>query len=170
MNTRTFLLAAGLPMLALGAVQMASSHCEIPCGIYEDEMRFDMIDEDLMTIEKSMTEIAKLSGEGEKNYNQIVRWVMNKEEHAGKLRDILTVYFLDQRVKPVDDKASEAYKTYQTQLETIHAMMIETMKCKQTIDVEHVKKLRELSKQLYVAYFGKDHVRHMPVDTTAPAK
>ena len=32
----------------------AFPHCQVPCGIYGDEMRFEMMDEDIDTIEKSM--------------------------------------------------------------------------------------------------------------------
>ena len=35
----------------------AFSHCEIPCGIYDDEMRVRMIAEHVTTIEKSMKSI-----------------------------------------------------------------------------------------------------------------
>lgn len=138
----------------------AGAHCEIPCGIFADEMRFDMIDEHLTTIEKSMTEIVRLSAEGEKNYNQIVRWVVNKEEHCAELREIVVVYFLDQRIKPAEERSGEAHRKYLEQLETLHAMLLSIVKCKQTTDTEHVTKLRELRARLYVLYFGKDHVRH----------
>ena len=37
------------------------SHCEIPCGIYDDAMRIRMMAEDIATIEKSMREIHELA-------------------------------------------------------------------------------------------------------------
>ena len=42
----------------------AFGHCEIPCGIYDDEMRIEMISEHIGTIEKSMNEIMHLQKEG----------------------------------------------------------------------------------------------------------
>ena len=45
---------------------LVGAHCEIPCGIYGDEGRFDALLENATTIEKSMNEINKLSGESEK--------------------------------------------------------------------------------------------------------
>lgn len=161
-SVRIMALAAGL-LLGMGMIlgsMPALAHCEIPCGIYGDEMRFDMIDEHLETIEKSMRQIDALSKEPGKNANQLVRWVMNKEDHAAQLREILTVYFLDQRIKPVDPKETEAYKKYQAQVETLHRMMVHVMKCKQTTDVAHVEALRKLKGQLYELYFGKDHEKH----------
>ncbi len=58
------------------------SHCEIPCGVYDDEMRFTMIKEHITTIEKAIKKIVNLSGQQPPNFNQIVRWVTNKEKHA----------------------------------------------------------------------------------------
>ncbi|MHC4552675.1 MAG: superoxide dismutase [Ni], partial [Planctomycetota bacterium] len=54
------------------------SHCEIPCGIYDDPMRIRMIDEHIQTIEKSMKQIQELQKTDEINYNQLVRWTINK--------------------------------------------------------------------------------------------
>lgn len=153
------LLAAAALSVGLGSLP-AVAHCEIPCGIYGDEMRFDMIDEHLATIEKSMRQIEELQKKPGENANQLIRWVMNKEDHAKKLRKILTVYFLDQRIKPTDPSKGEAYEKYQAQVETLHRMMVHTMKCKQTTDVGHVESLRKLKKQLYELYFGKDHEKH----------
>jgi len=128
------------------------SHCEIPCGIYDDSMRYDMLNEDVVTIEKSMDMIVKLSTEGEKNYNQIVRWVNNKEEHADKFMDIVWQYFMTQRIKPVPPDSAQAYKEYVDQLTTLHEMLVYAMKCKQTVDTANTTRLKELvasSRQLY---------------------
>ncbi len=37
------------------------SHCQVPCGIYDDEARFGAIREHVATIEKSMNSINELS-------------------------------------------------------------------------------------------------------------
>ena len=44
-------------VVALAAFN-AVAHCEIPCGIYTDEMRVQMIEEHCKTIEKSMSQIS----------------------------------------------------------------------------------------------------------------
>ena len=147
-------------LLAAALAPTASGHCEIPCGIYGDEMRFDMIDEHLETIAKSMRQVDELSADPAANANQLVRWVVNKEEHAEKLREILTVYFLDQRIKPVDADGGEKRQTYLDQVETLHRMMVRVMKCTQTTDLTHVEKLRELKDRLYLLYFGEEHEKH----------
>jgi nickel superoxide dismutase len=88
-----------LAALLVASAQPLFAHCEVPCGIYNDQMRIDMIREDITTIEKAMKEITALAGQSPVNYNQIVRWTMNKEEHAEKLQYIVQQYFMTQRIK-----------------------------------------------------------------------
>jgi nickel superoxide dismutase len=134
----------------------AEAHCQVPCGIYGDEARFDMIEEHLMTIEKSMNEIKRLSAEGDKNYNQIVRWVNTKETHAGYIDEIITSYFMAQRVKLPEDKTEAAMKTYIQKLSLLHHMLVYSMKCKQTTDTENVNKLKQYATEFKKIYFHKD--------------
>jgi len=149
-------IAAILIFLSLSLMlkQSAFSHCEIPCGIYGDEMRMDMIKEHVTTIEKSMKMIQKLSKEKEKNDNQLVRWVNNKEEHAQAIQEIVYQYFMTQRVKPVEMKDQEKYSQYTEQLTLLHEMLVYSMKTKQTTDLEHIKKLSSLLERFREAYFG----------------
>jgi len=137
------------------------AHCQIPCGIYTDEMRFDMIEEDITTIEKSMNQIIELSGENPVNYNQLVRWITNKDEHASKIQEIVDAYFLTQRIKPVDPKDVQAYKDYTGKLALLHQLLFYAMKCKQTTDLVHVEKLRSLLKDFHKVYFTADEKQHM---------
>jgi len=130
------------------------SHCEIPCGIYNDAMRLDMIAENITTIEKSIKEINALSQAGDKNYNQLVRWIMNKEHHADYLCDTVTEYFMKQRIAPVES-TDEAYQDYVRKLTLLHKLMVYSMKCKQTTDMENVAKLREYLGQFRAAYMGQ---------------
>jgi len=131
---------------------MVPAHCEIPCGIYDDTARYDILEEHITTMEKSMNEIVSLSARGEKNYNQLIRWVMNKEDHADKFMEIVTQYFMTQRLKPVTADMGEKYSDYITQLKYLHEMLVYAMKCKQTTDLANIEKLRELvvvSRELY---------------------
>jgi nickel superoxide dismutase len=116
---------------------LAAAHCEIPCGIYDDLMRIEMIREDITTIEKSMIQIAALEKETTGTANQLVRWIANKDKHANNIQEIVSQYFLTQRIKPGD-------KDYEAKLSSLHEILIASMQCKQTTDMAHVKKLREL--------------------------
>lgn len=124
----------------------ASAHCEIPCGIYDDQMRIALINEHIGTIEKSMQQITHLSGEKTINHNQLMRWVMNKENHANELQHIVTQYFMTQRI-PIDTEK------YVEKLTLLHKMLVYAMKCKQTVDLSHVFTLRSLVKDFSRLYF-----------------
>ena len=124
----------------------AFAHCEIPCGIYDDEMRIKIINEHIVTVEKSMDQIIKLEKEEHHNSNQLVRWIMNKEHHAGEIQEIVTQYFMTQRIK-LDTK------NYEKKLGLLHQMLIYSMKCKQTTDLANVTKLKDLVNDFEALYF-----------------
>ncbi len=123
------------------------AHCQIPCGIYDDQLRVNLIAEHATTIEKSMKQIIELGKANPVNYNQLVRWVSNKESHATQIQDIVSEYFMAQRLKPDQKK-------YTAKLTILHKMLLAAMKCKQTTDVSHVNDLRALLKDFEVLYFG----------------
>ena len=127
----------------------AAAHCEIPCGIYDDSLRVQIIAEHLTTIEKSMKEIVELSRQAPVDYNQLVRWISNKEEHATKIQHIVSQYFMTQRIK-LDAK------NYSEKLAVLHKMLIYAMKCKQTTDLTHIATLRAVLKEFETLYFSQD--------------
>ena len=150
-----FSIAAALLMLTAIYARVSFAHCEVPCGIYGDEMRFDMIEEHIVTIEKSMQMIVELSREAEKNYNQIVRWINNKEEHANHIQEIVSQYFLTQRVKVADAKDKDAYQKYVKQVVLLQQMLVFAMKAKQSLDFTNIARLRTLLEEFERIYLGK---------------
>jgi nickel superoxide dismutase len=132
------------------------SHCQVPCGIYDDQMRIKMIAEHITTMEKAMNQVISLSKESKPNYNQIVRWVVNKEKHAEELGNIVTYYFMTQRLKPVLKTDAKHYANYREKLELLHHLLFYTMKAKQSTDLKTIEKLRVLLKKFEEAYFGKN--------------
>lgn len=135
--------------------QKSYAHCEIPCGIYADSVRITLIKEHITTIEKSMNQIEEISKSSTPNYNQLVRWVTNKEEHAKKIQEIVSQYFLHQRIKIVEESQKEAYAKYQKHLALLHQMVVYSMKCKQTTDLAFIEKLRTSVADFEKAYFHK---------------
>jgi nickel superoxide dismutase len=135
--------------------QKSYAHCEIPCGIYADSVRITLIKEHISTIEKSMNQIEEISKSSTPNYNQLVRWVNNKEEHAKKIQEIVSQYFLHQRIKIVEESQKEAYAKYQKHLTLLHQMVVYSMKCKQTTDLAFIEKLRTTVTEFEKAYFHK---------------
>jgi nickel superoxide dismutase len=131
------------------------SHCQMPCGIYDDPARFITIAEDCNTIEKAMKSITELSADPKANMNQLVRWVNTKEQHSEDIAHIVSFYFLSQRVAPVARASGASYDKYIKQLTLLHEMLVASMKCKQTTDPANVEKLRTLLAEFRTAYFGE---------------
>lgn len=142
----TILFIISVLALTFGYSSTVSAHCEIPCGIYDDSARLALIQEHIGTIEKSINKINQLkSGE---NPNQLVRWVLNKEEHATELQHIVTQYFLTQRIK-FDTK------NYEKKLAALHQMLVYSMKCKQSTDLTNVESLKKATNMFHDLYEHK---------------
>jgi len=141
--------------LSLPFASLARAHCEVPCGIYDDEARLNLIAEHITTIERSMRQIQELSQQEPRNYNQIVRWINNKEHHANELQHIVSQYFMTQRIKPADEKDEAACERYMKQLKLAHRMLVYAMKAKQTTDPANVDELRALLASFRDAYLGE---------------
>lgn len=77
------------------------SHCQVPCGIYDDPARLNKIAENTALVEKAMKTVEELSAQTKPNMNQIVRWVNVKDQHADDTAQIITCYFMAQRIAPV---------------------------------------------------------------------
>ncbi|MCK5196109.1 MAG: superoxide dismutase [Desulfobulbaceae bacterium] len=136
-------------LLIFFATSSAYAHCEIPCGIYDDVMRLNMISEHVKTIEKSMEQILELQKKKPINHNQLVRWINNKEDHANKVQEIISQYFLTQRIR-FDDK------DYAKKLAVLHKIMVSAMKCKQTVDLANLKTLRAACREFEDFYREED--------------
>lgn len=129
----------------------AYAHCQIPCGIYDDHSRVQAMLEDVATIEKSVNFIVKLSGKTDaQSNNQIVRWVVNKENHAQNIISTISDYFLTQRVKPNQ-------KAYAERLIKHHSVIIAAMKAKQNADISYVKSLKKTIEALSSYYPEHKH-------------
>lgn len=70
MKKKNLSFLIGFLMVIFGAANVAA-HCEIPCGIYDDEMRMNMISEHIVTIEKAMQQIMQLGDRKHTNNNQL---------------------------------------------------------------------------------------------------
>lgn len=144
--------------LLIGTTNKTYAHCEIPCGIYADSLRVVLLLEHITTIEKSMNKINELAVEKTVDYNQLVRWITNKEDHAKKIQDIATQYFMFQRVKVSDDP--EEQKKSADLLAVLHEICVYAMKSKQTTDLEYIKKLNDSVHNFSHLYFEKEGHHH----------
>lgn len=141
-------------VLLLGSVPAADAHCEVPCGVFHDQMRFEMMLEDHETIAKAMTQIQALADKTDAaSINQRTRWIMTKEDHGNKTMETISQYFMAQRIKPANDEAG--HKVYLDQLTKAHAVMRAAMKCKQSVDTKDADALRTSVLAFHQAYEGK---------------
>jgi nickel superoxide dismutase len=75
---------------------------------------------------------------------------MNKESHATEIQEIVSGYFMAQRIKT--DAAQ-----YEKKLAVLHQLLIGAMKCKQSTDLAHVDGMRSKLKEFEKLYFGHTH-------------
>ena len=129
----------------------AHAHCQIPCGIYDDHARIQSMIEDAATVEKAATQIAELAGKSDaQSQNQLVRWIMNKEEYAQKIITTISDYFLTQRIKP-------SQKDYTERLKKHHAVILAAMQAKQNADINHAKLLKKAIEDIAPYYPEHKH-------------
>jgi nickel superoxide dismutase len=150
-----------LLFLGLSMTAMVYAHCQVPCGIYDDQTRFVLLRECITTIEKSMNEINQLAKDPATNINQLVRWVNNKDEQADQFSQIITFYFLTQRIKIADENDKTEYAAYQKKVILLHQLTVYAMKCKQTTDLQNVEKLKTLLSQFEDIYLTPEDKKHL---------
>ena len=159
MQPKLFASLAVLSALTLTSTYKLQAHCEVPCGIYNDSARLELMEEHCTTIEKSMKQIVELSKVKPINQNQLIRWVNTKEDHANKIQKITTQYFMTQRIK-VLKKSDKNYAANLAKLQEFHKILVAAMKCKQTTDSSHVAKIMTSIHTLEKSYPSKHTHKH----------
>jgi len=160
-----------LPLAVAAAVLLpasfAAAHCQVPCGIYGDQNRFEQMLEDTKTVAKAIDQINELaSPQGANDMNQLGRWIINKESHATNIQTTIGEYFLAQRIKADNPK-------YVDQLKAAHAVIVAAMKCKQSAEPATADALEKAIHDLYRAYEGKEPQlghKHTHAPAAKPAK
>ena len=122
--------------------------------------------EDIATIEKAMAQIAALGEEEQPNWNQLIRWVTTKEQHAQAIQDEVSDYWLAQRIKvptakPGTAEHQEAYRVYVGQLLFSHQLITTAMKCKQSTDASELVGMRFALESLQDLYFSEEDLEHL---------
>jgi nickel superoxide dismutase len=143
--------AATVGLLAVGQVE-TEAHCQVPCGIYDDATRIKRLKEDAATIAKAIAAINELAEKRDANaFNQAARWVATKEDHASHIIEVVSEYFLAQKVKPLPP-GSDEYDAYLKKLADHHAVMVSAMKTKQAAEPLTVTALEKAIAQLATHY------------------
>ena len=150
---KTPALCALLLLAGLGLASTAHAHCQVPCGIYGDSTKFDVLMEHVATIEKASAQISELATKehpSAQDQQQLVRWVDNKEHHAQLIIDEAANYFLAQRIK-------SGAEHYSDKLTLLHEIIVYAMKSKQTTDGKAVATLGEKLSAFKALYLDHNH-------------
>lgn len=109
-----------------------SAHCQMPCGIYHDEMVFNQIDQYIETMYKGITELKhnKFSNLAERN--NFIRWITLKESSSDEIADLITQYFLQQKIKPGEPDTVK-------RLVSAHKLLFELTAIKQNVELKMIE-------------------------------
>lgn len=113
-----------------------NAHCQMPCGIYHDDMVYDQIDQYVETMHKAISELGMIKFDNLHDQNQFVRWIMQKEKMSNETADLILTYFLQQKIKPGESDTAE-------KLESAHKLLFLIVAIKQDADLKMVYEFME---------------------------
>ncbi len=129
--------AALLTAVLLGSnPSTLTAHCQMPCGIYHDAMIYDLIDQYAETMAKAVTVMNQSKFETVREKNEFVRWVMEKEKESNDTSQLITSFFLQQKIK-----SGEA--DTQKRTESAHKLLCLIVAIKQNADIKIVESFTE---------------------------
>jgi nickel superoxide dismutase len=109
-----------------------NAHCQMPCGIYNDQMIYDQVDQYFETMAKAVHYLKNHNSNNLQDKNQFVRWILTKEKESDEVARTLTTFFLQQKVSPSDEPETTAL------VKSLHKLLFLLVQIKQTIDLEIV--------------------------------
>ena len=123
-------------LLVSSALLMApvvlSAHCQMPCGIYHDNMVYDQIDQFVETVYKGITVLNDSKFSTPKERNEYIRWVGEKESSCNNVAELILTYFLQQKIKPGEAATVK-------RLTCAHNLLFLLVAIKQNTDIDTVK-------------------------------
>ncbi len=111
-------------------------HCQMPCGIYHDDMVYDQIDQYVETMVKAVAKIKDSKAANPQERNELIRWVMAKERMSDETAELILTYFLQQKIKPGEPDTSK-------RLESAHRLLFDLVVIKQNADFKPVSEFAE---------------------------
>jgi nickel superoxide dismutase len=133
MLKKVFATAIISGLLSYGAL---SAHCQMPCGIYHDDMVYSLIDQYVETMYKGISVLNNSKFDNTQQRNAFIRWVMEKEKSSDQTANLITEYFLQQKIKSGEDDTTK-------RLISAHKLLFMLMQIKQNADLEIVKQFSE---------------------------
>lgn len=112
-----------------------SAHCQMPCGIYNDQMVYDRVTEYYLTMYKAVKALEHNPMKTVDDFNTLVRWVMTKERLSDEIAELLSSYFLQQKIKPLDANVQL--------VQSIHRLLCQVVVIKQNVDIKLVEEFNK---------------------------
>jgi nickel superoxide dismutase len=103
------------------------AHCQMPCGIYHDDMVFEFVDQYIETMYKALTVMQDSKFETVRERNEFTRWVYEKEMESDDVARMLTCYFMQQKIKPDEQDTPK-------RLASAHKLLFLLVQMKQNVD------------------------------------
>lgn len=125
-----------ITFLTLLCGQFLYSHCQMPCGIYHDDMVFDQIDQYVETMVKAMAKLKEIKNGTPQERNEFTRWVITKEHQSDDAAQLILTYFLQQKIKPGDADTDK-------RLQSAHRLLFYIVAIKQQVDFKPVADFAE---------------------------
>ena len=130
--------------------------CEAACAdIADDETAFSRITDQINGIETEMNSIREWQADPVTNLNALSQAVNRKTQDANTLREILTDYFLYQRIPVPEKNRGSEYESYTQNLVLIHSLLNQTAAIKDTAEAAAIDSLRAKLEEFRSAYYGK---------------
>lgn len=107
------------------------AHCQMPCGIYHDQMIYDQVNQYYETMYKANMALKNNKLQTVEDYNQFVRWIMSKDHQSDEIANLLCTYFLMQKIKPGEEESAEL-------VTSIHKLLHLIVGIKQTVGMNCV--------------------------------
>jgi nickel superoxide dismutase len=122
---------------AIAMQGVVEAHCQMPCGIYHDQMVYEKIDEYFETMIKAVSAMNDSKFDTAKEKNQFIRWVITKENMSNEISEIILTYFLQQKIKPGEGEDTDKL------LRSSHKLLFDIVQIKQNSDLRLVKQFGE---------------------------
>jgi nickel superoxide dismutase len=109
-----------------------TAHCQMPCGIYHDDMVFAQVNQFVETMHKGISVINQSKFVSISDRNEVIRWVMQKDKDSDKMAELILTYFLQQKIKPGEPDTVK-------KLVAAHHLLFLLVAIKQNADLQMVK-------------------------------
>lgn len=113
-----------------------NAHCQMPCGIYHDDMVYDFIDQYVETMIKAVTVMNQSKFDTVRDKNEFVRWVIEKEKESNEISNLITAFFLQQKIKPGEDDTVK-------RIQSAHKLLCLIVAIKQNADLKIIESFND---------------------------